>query len=214
MKFSGCCAPGQDRAAAAAPWFEHRSSREVLNEVILGVSDNILADYPFTPGEVTDGGEPGGTQSPMGLINQIVPYSEGTRRIAIYSDPAGAYIGSFAMSSNKPTVAMVTPTITALAGTGLTTLSWTEADADNDTLTCRLAQRRPVPRGLRRLPVAIGPTPLPPSEPPTRPARRQALESSRFSVRMAGTETYRCSWDNGIFAPGLAKLAWIPTGIS
>jgi len=46
VKFSGCCVPGQDRAATVVPWSGHRSHSSVLNEVILTVIARKRSSFP------------------------------------------------------------------------------------------------------------------------------------------------------------------------
>ncbi len=96
---------------------------------LLDAGNSVLADYPFTPtGE-------GGDQDNVRLIQQIVDWQPGTRRIAIYADEAGRVIGSKAVSANPPSVTIDARSGgTSLPATGPVVLEWTGSDPDNDAL--------------------------------------------------------------------------------
>jgi hypothetical protein len=97
---------------------------------LLDVGDSLLADYAFTPHPNTD------DEGAMATIAQIVNWVGGTRRIAIYSDPAGGEVASVTVSANPPSVSGVTHTGGAsLPASGALNLNWTAADADGDALT-------------------------------------------------------------------------------
>jgi probable HAF family extracellular repeat protein len=102
---------------------------------LLDATDKVIADYPFTPGTVTDAEDLGAPQRPIASLTRIVPYAPGVRRIVIYSDLSGMSIGSMAVSPGKPVITGVSlPAGTALPSTGSTRLTWTGTDPDNDSL--------------------------------------------------------------------------------
>ena len=66
---------------------------------LLDGADNLLADYPFSPG-----GGVGDDDEAVDQIAQIVDWVAGTQRIAIYSDVAERELASTSVSANSPVV--------------------------------------------------------------------------------------------------------------
>ncbi|HEY3310541.1 MAG TPA: FG-GAP-like repeat-containing protein [Anaerolineales bacterium] len=96
-------------------------------------SNNLLADYPFTPviSHVDDA-----TGSQTGQISQVVNFISGTRRITIYSDTTARELDSLPVSANPPVVSVpVVAGGASLPANGPVTITWTGSDPDNDLLT-------------------------------------------------------------------------------
>jgi len=102
---------------------------------LLDANNKVLLDYPFTPDDASAAESERSSERPVGIINEVVPSVDGTRRIAIYSDVAGREIGSIDVSLNPPTVAIEAPSANAsLPPSGQTTISWSGSDPDNQPL--------------------------------------------------------------------------------
>lgn len=102
---------------------------------LLDGSGNSLAEYPFTPADKSDGATQQGDDQPLANMQVSVPFVNGVRKISVYSDVARKEIGSLAVSTHAPTVAISAPSANAnLPGTGTTTLTWAGSDADNQPL--------------------------------------------------------------------------------
>ena len=96
---------------------------------LLDGAGGILADHPFTPLVSTDDGD-------TGIIQQIVDFAAGTKRITIFSDATGHEIASRQVSANPPTVSILSRSGgPSLPASGPVTLSWSGSDVDGDALT-------------------------------------------------------------------------------
>jgi len=91
-------------------------------------ANTLLTTYPVSPAMGSEGGS--------GLIlSQIVTFTAGTRRVALFSTAAGHEIASVPVSAHAPVVSNVQHTGGfILPASGPVTVSWDASDADGDAL--------------------------------------------------------------------------------
>lgn len=105
--------------------------------VLRGAGGTELARYPFTPEETIvdppgDGTVP--TEEPqLLLINEMVPYLEGTTQVDI--EGPGGVLHSVAAGSGAPLVRLLTPNGGEVLNQPTITIEWTASDPDGDPLT-------------------------------------------------------------------------------
>jgi len=105
--------------------------------IVLRGSDNQeLARYPFTPLESAGGptDTPGEREVVYLLINELVPYVEGTVRVDI-EGPGNKVLGSAAPGSAAPQITLTSPNGGETLGGSTVEITWTASDADKDPLT-------------------------------------------------------------------------------
>ena len=103
--------------------------------VLRGTSGQELARYAFTPTPMESGPPPeGGTGGPVGLllINELVPYVEGTVRVEL--EHASSILAFVTAGLNPPTVTLLTPNGGEVLSSDPVPVTWTAEDPDGDPL--------------------------------------------------------------------------------
>ncbi|MBM3188386.1 MAG: hypothetical protein FJZ90_06645 [Chloroflexi bacterium] len=101
--------------------------------VLYGAGDAELARHPFTPKEDSQAEE---GEEVAGLIQELIPWVEGTTRIAVlYRDGAAA---ARAVSAHAPVVTLLSPNGGELWEGDEVVVRWLGTDADGDALTYAL----------------------------------------------------------------------------
>jgi hypothetical protein len=95
---------------------------------LLNDQNQQLAEYAFTPDEAEEG-------TSFMSFAQMVTFVAGTRHVQIVKLDGNVVLVDHLVSANAPTVSNVQATAGTNPITGDMTLTWTGADADNDTLT-------------------------------------------------------------------------------
>lgn len=96
-------------------------------------SNVLLADHPFTPKLSTDAEE---SPTPIGLLDEIVPFAAGTRLIEITK--GDQVLATRQVSAAAPTVQVLTPNGGENIGQGDLVVTWQAGDADGDALSATI----------------------------------------------------------------------------
>jgi hypothetical protein len=114
---------------------------------LLDASNNILADYAFTPVQNTD----------LDSLDfaQVVDFEPGTRQVQVVELDGNVVLATQAVSANPPSVSNVALQDAPDPVTGVVTLAWTASDPDaGDTLSFDIVYSRD--NGVEFQPVAAG----------------------------------------------------------
>ena len=98
-----------------------------------GAGNALLADHPFTPKLSTDAEE---SPTPIGLLDEIVPFAAGTRVIEITK--GDQVLATRQVSANAPTVQVLSPNGGENIGQSDLVVNWQAADADGDALSATI----------------------------------------------------------------------------
>ena len=96
-------------------------------------SNTLLADHPFTPKLSTDAEE---SPTPIGMLDEIVPFAAGTRLIEITK--GDQVLVTRQVSAAAPTVQVVSPNGGENIGQEDLIVTWQAGDADGDALSATI----------------------------------------------------------------------------